>query len=126
MNGQVSARDLHQELAFPPGATCQVCDRRPMVVARVFLSVKDMRARDPLFDALCNRDPASINAMLVMFRGGDGKPSPHVRLTTVYACSEHTSEMEKVLARSTPSYAVVEINRGPKENPTVGWGTVPT
>ena len=48
----------------------------------------------------------------VMLRGSDGQAEPYVRLSVTYACSLCQRDFEKALAKA-PSWAVVEINRGP-------------
>ena len=94
--------------------------------AVVMLPLDEVRKRDPDFDTLAELalvHPGAaekFHGMLVMLRGGDGQPAPHVRMTTAYACRACTPAMERVLARG-PSWAVVEINRGPgPDRPVVG------
>lgn len=84
----------------------------------VMMPLDELRKRDPKFDVIVARasvDPNAAQAfysMLVQLKGGDGKPVPYMRMSTVYSCETCKHEFEKALAKA-PSWAVVEINRGP-------------
>jgi hypothetical protein len=96
------------------------------IVIRTFMSVKDLKARDPNgFGLLCEIDPDAVARMLVSFKGSDGRPVPYVRIATVYACKHCAAAAERAAAHG-PSYAVVEIDRGPGADPIVSGYSGPT
>ncbi len=109
--GRHTAEEYHQRYAFPPGAKCAGCSRPPLTRAMTFMPLDELQKRDPAFAVLAEVAPEKILAMIVQFKGSEGKPVPHVRIATVYACKSCTPTMEKSAARA-PSYAVVEIHRG--------------
>lgn len=118
MGGLMTPREYHAAHAFPPGARCASCPRPPVVRAEVLAPLDEVRKRDADFEAishlaLTNPEAAQrFHAMLVPLKGGDGFPSPHVRISTVYACDACVPAMERALARG-PSWVVVDIRRGP-------------
>lgn len=101
-----------------------MCGRRPEAVARVFLPLDELRRRDAMFDLLCDRDPNAMLQMVVMLHDSKDNPRikhPYVRTTTAYACSQHLPDLERAAAKS-PSWALVEINRGPDPTNRVSVG----
>lgn len=112
-----SAEQYHADHAFPPGAKC-ICGRPPIIRAIVMIPLDELRKRDPEFDRVASL--ASINpsaakqffALLVPLKTGPDSVTPHIRVSTTYACETCRSVFEKQLAKA-PSWAVVEINRGP-------------
>lgn len=82
------------------------------------IPLDELRKRDPEFDRVvsyANVNPQAATAFfktLVQLKGSDGLPVSHVRVSTTYSCETCKSLFEKQLARA-PSWAVVEINRGP-------------
>ena len=117
--GLITPEEFHAKYAFPPDARCLVCPSRPLAVIRVLVPVDELRKRDPVFDVMCDNDPVGMQNMFVQLTHG-----PHVLTTSAFVCKQHLPEAEKAIARSSPSWAVVEINRGPGvDNPKVGGGT---
>lgn len=111
-----SAESVHAKVGFPPGSKCLGCGNPPGVggiTLRSFLSVSDLKKIDPNgFGVVAEMHPDKLAAMIVLMRGASGQPVPHVRISTVYACRMCAPAAEKAAARG-PSYAVVDITRGP-------------
>lgn len=126
MGGRMSAEQAHAKWAFPTEARC-ICGRKPLVRAIVMLPLDEVRKRDPEFDRvvqLASVNPAAAQqffSILVQLKGIDGNPEPHIRISTTYACETCAPTMERVLAKG-PSYAVVEINRGPGPDKIISSG----
>lgn len=116
--GQYTAEEYHQKYAFPKGAKCAGCGRPPLTRCFVFMPLDELRKRDPAFEILAQTAPEKILAMICQFKGADGKPVPHVRISTTYACKACTPALEKEAAK-TPSFAVCELHYGPGPEKTV-------
>ncbi len=118
MDGRVTPREFHAANAFPPGAKCSGCTRRPTVRAEVLAPLDEVKRRDADFEevsqlALTNPEAANkFFAMLVPLKGSDGKPVPHVRISSAFACDACAPSLERALAKG-PSWCVVDIRRGP-------------
>jgi len=130
MGGRATPEQYHSKYAFPPGTRCQVagCSARPLTRIIVMVPYEELRKTDPGIDVLAATDPAKFLAMMIPLKiNGPTQPAVnHIRISTVYACKTHTPDAERAAAHG-PSWAVVEINRGPGEDkPKVGWGTMPT
>lgn len=83
------------------------------------IPLDELRKRDPEFDrvaSLATINPSAAQqffSLLVPLKTGSGdSTTPHIRVSTVYACETCRPTLEKALAKQ-PSWAVVEINRGP-------------
>jgi hypothetical protein len=113
-NGNSTPEEYHSKYAFPLGARCAGCnaDKGLLLRAFTYVPLDEMKKRDPMFDALIAVKPEAALKLIVPLKGGDGKPYPHVRVSTTYACKRCVPELEKALAKS-PSWAVVDISRGP-------------
>lgn len=119
--GRRTAQQFHEEHAFPPGAACANCGKRPSVRAIVMAPFDEVQKRGMLPQgALIN---PSIMQAIVPIKDAQGLPTPYVRLSIAYACRTCQPAFERALAKA-PSWCIVEINRGP--NPTervqVGYG----
>lgn len=114
----MSPEEYHAKHAFPLGAKCSGCGGPPQIRAIVMAPLDEVKKRDPDFaqiSELATTNPEAAKRffeMLVQIKGSDGKPVPHVRLSTAYACKRCGPTMEKTLAKG-PSWCIVEINRGP-------------
>jgi hypothetical protein len=109
--GRETAEEAHARLAFPRGAAC-VCRKPPTLSATVFAPYTDARKLMPAVDQL---PPEELAKLLVSFRDSEGKPKPFVRVSKVYSCGGCRVEFERALAK-LPSWAVVEIDRGPTKS----------
>lgn len=113
----MTAEQAHAKWGIPPNAKC-LCGRRPIIRAIVMMPLDELRKRDPEFDrvvGLASVSPAAAEqffSLLIPLKGIDGKPVPHIRISTTYACESCGPTMERQLAKG-PSWCVVEINRGP-------------
>lgn len=128
MGGRASPEQVHSDLAFPPGVRCSGCSGpRPIMRAVVMAPLDEVRKRDPDFEqlerlALISPEAAQrFHSILVMLKDAEGKPAPHLRLSTAYSCASCASSMEKALAKG-PSWVVVDINRGPGPDRVVTSG----
>lgn len=125
--GRFTAEEIHAKHAFPPGAKCSGCGGPPMIRAMVMAPLDEVKKRDPEFEVLEQLATVSPEAaqrwfkMLVQIKGSDGKPVPHIRLITAYACQSCGPTMEKTLAKG-PSWCIVEINRGPGRDRVITSG----
>lgn len=109
--GRMTAEEVHQKYAFPPGAKCR-CGRRPLIRAISMAPLADARRHWPELDVLASESPVELFKRLVELKGSDGKPAPFVRLGIAYACQDCRRDMERAMAK-LPSWVLVEINRGP-------------
>lgn len=126
-NGEGTAEEIHAKYGFPPGAKCMGCGKHPGVggiTLRSFMSVKDLKEKDPDgFGLVCEMYPDKVAQMLVPMMGADGKPVPYVRISTVYACKSCAPAAEVGAARNAPSYAIVDVTRGPKPDKFISGPT---
>lgn len=107
-DGRATAQEVHSKLAFPHDAKCTGCKTRAVITRILVLCpIDEMKKKDPLFDELMMVDPVKFNSILVQTKHG-----PHVKLSTVYACSRCTPAAERVAAKA-PSWMIIDINRGP-------------
>lgn len=102
--GRETAQQVHAELAWY-GERCHACGSPPALKASVFLWLADMTVQ---------------SREAVMFEIGMGRIAPirtprgmAVRWVTKVACSTCAPALERALARKTPSWAMVELDRGP-------------
>ena len=119
MDGRATPQQVHGAWAFKPGAHCLACSRRPVTSVRIFWPIDELVRRDPQFATLLQADPAMVMQMVVQM--SDGKH--YVRVSSALACPQHSSYLEKVAAKA-PSWAVVDINRGPDPTNRVVVGAV--
>lgn len=108
MDGQISPQEYHAKHAFPPGAKCHACKRKPITTIRVYAPLKDILAVDPMLKALSEIDPQAFMQLVTqgLFK------EPMLLLSCVYACTSCTPEAERAAAKG-PSWVVVDIDRGP-------------
>jgi len=109
--GRQTAEEVHQQHAFPIGATCAGCSRRPLLRAIVMMELKEA-LKNPAVAQLSQLSPEDFMKSVVQIKSSDGSPTPYYRCSVVYACKSCAREMEKQLAKA-PSHCIVEINRGP-------------
>lgn len=109
--GRRTAEEVHQQYAFPIGAKCAGCGRRPLVRAIVMMEMAEAM-KNPQLALLSALAPEDFMKSVVQIKDSDGKPTPYYRVSVVYSCKSCSREMEKQLAKA-PSHCIVEINRGP-------------
>lgn len=112
MGGRKSVEQVHSDLAFPPGAKCGGCGKRPYVRGITMAPLKEVLTRSEAFAQTAMCLPEEVMANVVQLRGSDGKPEPFLRLGVQLACKSCAPAMERALAKM-PSWVLVEINRGP-------------
>jgi hypothetical protein len=111
-DGRETAEQVHAELAWY-GEKCGFCGAPPALKVNVFLLLSDMTTE---------------SREAVMFEIGMGRVSPirgprgwAVRWATKVACRSCAPALERAVARKAPSWACVEIDRGPgADSPIVG------
>lgn len=109
--GRKTAEEVHQQYAFPIGAKCAGCGRRPLIRAIVMMEMKEA-LKNPAVSMMAQISPGDLFKNIVQIKNSEGKPTPYFRCSVCYACKDCSREMEKQLAKA-PSHAIVEINRGP-------------
>lgn len=121
--GVITPEEFHAKYAFPPGSECLICKKPPLTRIRVLMPVDELRKRDPDFDMIAGINPEAIANMLVQTKSG-----PYIIVTTAMACKQCTPEAEKTAAKHAPSWAIVEISRGPGPDKLVvgGGSNLPT
>lgn len=117
--GRMTAEEVHQKYAFPPGAKCNACGRRPLTRVITMMEMAEAR-KNPMVEAMMAMGPEAFMSQVVAIKGSDGKPQPYLRTGVAYACKGCTPALEKIAAKA-PSHCIVEINRGPGEDkPLIG------
>lgn len=97
---------------MPRGAFCP-CGARPHCVARVFMPLKDVVERQGEgVGRLLLTHPEKFERLCVDL--GPERGGVFVRVSTAYSCRTHLPIMERTLARKTPSWCLVDIDRGPE------------
>lgn len=119
MDGLKSPEEVHAQYAFPTNAKCQGCNtRRPTIRAIVMYPLRDAMREIEGLAVLAQTHPQQVTSIMVQLKGSDGKPAAYIRTGMAYSCTSCGPTLERTLAKNLPSYAVVEINRGPS-NPKV-------
>lgn len=115
--GRMTPVEMHQRYAFPLGAKC-MCGARPRFRAIVMIPIDEARKRMPGLDDIMLADPEGFMQNLVQIResktDSDKDLKTYFRLSVVYSCQRCRRDMDKALAKA-PSWAIVEINEGPKD-----------
>ncbi len=100
--GQVTAEELHRKVAWR-GKKCDRCGGPPAEHARIFWPLSEIQRRPVLAELY-------VLGKLHTVRFKDG---PYVRTDDLYACERCRYRLRITLARSVPSWAVVDWDRGP-------------
>jgi hypothetical protein len=116
--GRYTPQEYHAA-HLPPGAFCAGCGARPSLQARVFLPYDEAEKRGYVpSGAMASPD---VLARTTLLREASGDLRPYVRLSEAYACAQCRPAFERQLAKA-PSWAIVEINRGPDPTNRVSLG----
>lgn len=102
--GRKTAEQIHRELAWGKNVKCEACGAPPAARIQTFVLLTDMSLHTQmaiLFEVSQKR------LHLVKFVAGQG-----VRTGVVHPCSSCLPSAERAAARG-PSYAIVDIDRGP-------------
>jgi hypothetical protein len=110
MNGAITPQEYHAANAFGPDAHCAGCAGKPSVRAIVMIPYDEAIKRGYVPPG--HEASAEVLSRVVLLRSSSGAAEPHVRLSKAYACPMCQPAFERELARA-PSWAVVDINRGP-------------
>lgn len=120
MNGEMTPEECHQKYAFAKGTKCAGCGRPPLSTIRVLYPLDELVKRDGNFvGTMLMKDPEAFKKMCVETTEGI-----LVRVSTVYACKSCTPAAERAAAKGSPSWCVVEINRGPGPDKLVTSGDI--
>ena len=126
-NGNRTPQQYHEQFAFPPHARCSGCGHRPSIRAIVLYPAAECVKANlvPPLELVDWNSPVgkAITGAIVHINEG-GADKIYMRLPIIYSCKGCSSAMEKMLAKDVPSWAIVEINRGPDptERVLVGVG----
>lgn len=124
MDGRCTPQELHSRLAFPVGATCKTCSRRPVARAIVFAPL-DECIKHGLVPAEAAANPSVLLPITVQLNESVGSaalnPKTYIRLSITYACTQCLPSMERAAARG-PSWMIVEFDRGPGADKIVTSG----
>ena len=107
--GRMTAMEVHQKYAWKD-AKCGGCGRTPVIMIRVLVTKDDL---------LRHGDPSTLAALMVSNPDGTNsiptfptKYGPMVVASKTFACEQCKLTAETAAARG-PSWALVEIDRGP-------------
>ncbi len=106
------AAEVYAETAWP-GAKCTGCGGPPAMRVQVFVALQDMSAqtREAILYEIAFRRIDTVRTKL----------GPAIRTSEAYACRLCSPSLERTVARHAPSYALVDLERGPgPDNPVVG------
>jgi hypothetical protein len=107
--GRSTPEEYHQRHAFKPGQKCSGCPRRPVATLRVLLPIEELIKVDAEgVGRMIVEAPRELDALCSHLTDG-----VYIRTTTVYACRSCLPAAERAAARGAPSWAIVEISRGP-------------
>lgn len=101
--GQVTAEELHAKLAWG-GANCSACPSPAAMRVQIFVALRDMSAN--------LRRAVEIQVALGNIHTVPTALGPAVRTSYQFACHRCSPALERAAARG-PSYAIVDIDRGP-------------
>ena len=121
-DGKTTAQELHNNTLFRD-KVCAGCGARPTTVFRVFFPLDELVKRDgENVGRSLLQDPEHFKSCCLEFVGADGVTrEPFVRVSTAYSCAQCLPAAEREAAK-LPSWAHVEINRGPAADKiVVGW-----
>lgn len=108
--GLITPQEYHIRHAFPPGARCTACAARPSVRAIVMIPYDDAVRQGMVPPG--HMAGEEVLSRVCQLKGSDGRGVSYLRLSIAYSCPRCQSAFEKSLAK-LPSYAVVDIHRGP-------------
>lgn len=111
--GRSTPQEFHEQHAFPPTAKCSVCGGSPSVRAIVMVPSDEVEKRGMIpqgAGTVPQLFPELVPALVPIQDGGTKRW--FIRTSVVYSCSRCQKAFEAALAK-TPSWAIVEINRGP-------------
>lgn len=108
-NGNMTPAEYHSKHAFPKGARCCVCPRRPSMTIRVFMPLDELVKRDAEFiGRMVMNDPEALDKLCVHLTDG-----VYVRVSSILVCHECSPAAERAAAKGAPSWAYVEVAHGP-------------
>lgn len=121
--GNRTPQEYHAQFAFPPNAKCSACSAKPQLRAIVMIPLDEAEKRGmvPPGAAQAPLMFPDIAPVLVPIRESGSAPSFYVRTSIAYSCKSCRKNFERALA-SAPSWAIVEINRGPDPTNRVSLG----
>jgi glutaredoxin len=94
---------------------CTECGGPPAIQIRVFMPVDEMQRRSPNVLAALMADCMSCGEDLptiALKSSPVADPKPHLCVSNVFACDQCKATAEKAAAHG-PSFAIIEISRGP-------------
>lgn len=114
MGGRMSPQDLHQAVGVRN--PCVGCGQPSVIRIKVLVGLKELTARHPEFVAqIMTTNPNGLYVPTV-----DTTYGKMVKVSDVGACRLCQKDAETAAARGAPSWAIVEIDRGPGADRGVG------
>jgi len=124
MGGRMTPQEAHRKWGI--GKACAKCGRPGAIRIRVFMPVDEALKRAPnLCAAIMATNPDGSNRLpTIRFKesAGDDKGKEYIKAADIAACDGCKTEARLEAARGAPSWAVVEIDEGKKDNIRVGYG----
>jgi hypothetical protein len=111
LNGTLTPQEFKAAHTFGPFAKCSGCGKPPLIEATVFVPY-DEAVKRQLVPPGHEASQEILDVSIMLRTGCNGALEPHVRLSKAYSCRACQPDFERALAKS-PSWAVVDINRGP-------------
>lgn len=111
MGGLLTPKEAHRKYAFG-GRGCTECGQPAVVRIRTFGEVSEVNERSPQF--LMQLAKANEGHVPIV----DFTYGKFVRMGEAFACRDCASKLEQEAARA-PSWCLVEIDRGPKDEVAV-------
>lgn len=106
--------EMHRRVTWK-GARCTACTAPAAIRILTFIPVEELKVRAPNVYAGLVHDCASRGEELPVTKLRSSKvsdPKPYLCTSTVFACDHCKATAEKAAAHA-PSFAIVEIDRGP-------------
>lgn len=126
MNGEMTPTEAHRKYAFG-GKRCEGCKTAPAVMRiRIMIPLEEAYQKAPNYLAMLaatNPDaPGQVPTTQLKESAGDKVGKPYFMASNTVWCAGCRVQAQLEAARGAPSWAVVEIDDGPKDTIQVGYG----
>jgi hypothetical protein len=120
--GRSTPQEYHAMHAFPVGTRCAGCGGRPSIRALVMVPSDDAERSGmiPVGAGVAPHLFPQLAPVLVRLKDG-GSDRWFIRISKTYSCTLCQAALERTLAKA-PSWAVVDISRGPDPHNRVQVG----
>lgn len=118
MDGRETPNEVHRRLGV--AKKCAVCGRPGAIRIRVFMPLDEAMQRAPnLIAAIMASNPDGPKVPTVWFKDGS-TPKEFIKASDSAFCDNCKVEAQRIAGQSAPSWAVVEVDAGPKDKVQVG------